>query len=294
MKVAYYPGCALHSSAVEYDLSTQAVARALGIELEEISDWACCGASAAHQSLHSLSLSLPVANLIKAHQMGSDHLITCCAACFSRLRVANDVMRHDAVNRQAVEKITGEPYRGEVEVKHFLDLLTNVYGLKKLKEKIQKKMPGLRVACYYGCLLTRPKNVSCFDDMENPHLMDDLMKVLGIEPVEWPYKTECCGASFSITKAEVVLKLSGDILQMAADEGAEAIVVACPLCQSNLDLRQEQINQKYKKKFNIPILYFTQLVGLGLGIGAEKLGFEKHMVDPFPLLQKKSLVPVSS
>ena len=134
-------------------------------------------------------------------------------------------------------------------------------------------------------MLTRPGEVTQFDDVEEPNLMDDLMKILGVEPVDWSYKTECCGASFSLTKTDIVLKLSGDILQMAYDEGAQAIVVACPLCQSNLDLRQAMINKKFKKNFDMPILYFTQLVGLALGIDPLKLGLNKHIVNPLKLIK---------
>jgi len=287
MKYAYFPGCSLHSTAKEYDLSTKEVAQALGIELIEIPDWICCGATPAHITMHLLSLALPVKNLLKAKGMDSYEVVTCCAACFSRLKIANHFMRGDIEHRKNVEEIVGEPYRGEVKVRHFLDVLVNVYGLKNLTEKITNKLSGLKVACYYGCLLTRPPEITQLDDLEEPHLMDDVMNVLGVEPVKWPYKTECCGASFSLTKTDIVLKLSGDILQMAHDEGAQAIVVACPLCQSNLDLRQAAIEKKYKKKFNIPILYFTQLVGLSLGIEPKRLGLDKHIVNPLPLLENR-------
>ncbi len=280
MKYAYFPGCSLHSTAKEYDLSTKEVAGALGIELLEIPDWTCCGATPAHITMHLLSLALPVKNLIQARKMGSYEVITCCAACFNRLKIANHFMQNDAEHREKVEKIVGEPYRGEVKVRHFLDVLVNAFGLNNLTGRITKKLNSVKVACYYGCLLTRPKDITALDDLEEPHLIDDLMRTIGIEPVEWPYKTECCGASFSLTKTDIVLKLSNDILQMASDAGAEAIVVACPLCQSNLDLRQAMINKKYKKDFNMPILYFTQLLGLALGVDEKKLGFDKHIVNP--------------
>ncbi|MFZ5800369.1 MAG: CoB--CoM heterodisulfide reductase iron-sulfur subunit B family protein [Candidatus Omnitrophota bacterium] len=287
MKYAYFPGCSLHSTAREYDLSTQAVAKALGIELMEIPDWICCGATPAHLTLHLLSLALPVKNLLLAKRMGTYEVATCCAACFSRLKIANQFMQNDAAHRENVEKIVGEPYHGEIKVRHFLDVLVNVFGLKNLKEHLVRELKGLKVACYYGCLLTRPPEVTELDDLEEPRLMDDLMRTIGVEPVVWPYKTECCGASFSLTKTEIVLKLSADILQMAADEGAQAMVVACPLCQSNLDLRQPMINQRYQKQFHLPVFYFTQLTGLALGIKPQNLGFNKHIVNPLPLLKEK-------
>ncbi len=286
MKYAYFPGCALHSTAKEYDFSTKEVANVLGIELVEIPDWVCCGATPAHITMHLLSLALPVKNLLQAKKMGSYEVVTCCAACFNRLKITNKFMESDPVHRDKVGEIVGEQYKGEVKVRHFLDVLVNVFGLKNLGAKITKRLNGLKVACYYGCLLTRPPEVTQLDDVEEPHLMDDLMGVLGVEPVNWPYKTECCGVSFSLTKTDIVLKLSGDILQMAYDEGAQAIVVACPLCQSNLDLRQPMINKKFKKNFNIPILYFTQLTGLSLGVEPRKLGLDKHIVNPMPLLKE--------
>ena len=287
MKYAYYPGCSLHSTAKEYDMSTREVANALGIELLEIPDWICCGATPAHITMHLLSLALPVKNLLKARSMNSYEVATCCAACFNRLKIANEFMEHDIEHRGKVNKILGQEYKGEVKVRHFLDILVNVFGLKNLSERVVDKLSGLKVACYYGCLLTRPPEITQLDDLEEPHLMDDLMKIIGVEPVNWPYKTECCGASFSLTRTDIVLKLSADILQMAYDEGSQAIVVACPLCQSNLDLRQAAINRKYKKDFQMPILYFTQLVGLSLGIDAKKLGLNKHIVSPMKLLKEK-------
>ncbi|MDP2940869.1 MAG: CoB--CoM heterodisulfide reductase iron-sulfur subunit B family protein [Candidatus Omnitrophota bacterium] len=290
MKYAYFPGCSLHSTAKEYDLSARAVAEALGIELIEIPDWVCCGATPAHLTLHLLSLALPVKNLLQAKKLGNYEVATCCAACFSRLKIANKFMADDAEHRGKVEEIVGAKYSGEVKVRHFLDILVNVFGLKNISERAVKKLCGLKVACYYGCLLTRPPEVTQLDDLEDPHLIDDLMKIIGVEPVKWPYKTECCGASFSLTKTDIVLKLSNDILQMAYDEGARAIVVACPLCQSNLDLRQGMINKKYKKNFNMPVFYFTQLLGLALGIDPQKLGLEKHIVNPLPLLKEKGIL----
>ncbi|MDP3803965.1 MAG: CoB--CoM heterodisulfide reductase iron-sulfur subunit B family protein [Candidatus Omnitrophota bacterium] len=290
MRYAYYPGCSLHSTSKEYDLSTKEVARALGIDLAEIDDWICCGATPAHITMQLLSIALPVKNLLQARSMNSCEVVTCCAACFNRLKTANHFMRSKPEMAEKVEKIVGQPYKGEVEVRHFLDVVANVYGLGNLKERVVKELKGLKVACYYGCLLTRPKDVTGFDDVEEPHLMDDVMKVIGAEPIEWPYKVECCGASFSLTRTDIVLKLSGDILQMASDGGAQAIVVACPMCQSNLDLRQGMINKKYNKNFNIPILYFTQVVGLALGIEQDKLGFRKHIVNPIPLLEAKNLI----
>jgi heterodisulfide reductase subunit B len=290
MKYAYYPGCSLHSTAKEYDLSTRALCQALDIELEEIPGWICCGASSGHMTSELLALALPVKNLVLAREMALDTAVGC-AACYSRLKVANKAMSSDGErSRPYVDQVVGEPYRGEVRVRHVLEVVIQEYGLEALQEKIKTGLQGLRIAAYYGCLLVRPPEVTAFDDPEDPTCMEALISALGGEPVDWPYKTECCGGSLSLTRTNVILKLCHDILQMAADEGAECVMVACPLCQSSLDLRQAQVNKRYKTDLYLPILYFTQLTGLALGIKASKLGLDKHMVDPKKLLQDKGLI----
>lgn len=285
MKYAYYPGCSLHSTAKEYDISTRAICRTLGIGLQEIPGWICCGASSAHMTSGLLSLALPVKNLILAKELGLD-IAVCCAACYSRLRIANKALsssRDDRVN--AIDEIVGSPYRGEVKVKHLLEIVTDEYGLDALREKVTKDFSGVRVAAYYGCLLVRPPDVVAFDDPENPTSMDELIAALGAEAVAWPLKTECCGGSLGLTRTDVVLKLCRDLLQMASDVGAEYIMVACPLCQSNLDLRQAQVNKRYKTRFALPVLYFTQFIGLALGMEAKELALDKLIVSPRELLR---------
>jgi heterodisulfide reductase subunit B len=193
-------------------------------------------------------------------------------------------------SRPYVDQVVGEPYRGEVRVRHVLEVILQEYGLEALQEKVKHSLRGLRVAAYYGCLLVRPPEATAFDDPEDPTCMEALISALGGEPVDWPYKTECCGGSLSLTRTNIILKLGHDILQMAADQGAECVMVACPLCQSSLDLRQAQVNRRYKTDFYLPVLYFTQLAGLALGIEASELSFGKHMVDPKKLLQDKGLI----
>lgn len=290
MKYAYYPGCSLHSTAQEYDLSTKTLCQALEIELEEIPGWICCGASSGHMTSELLALALPVKNLVLAKEMALDTAVGC-AACYSRLKVANRAMSSDEErSRPYVDQVVGETYRGEVQVKHLVEIIVQEYGLDALKDRVKKGLQGMRIAAYYGCLLVRPPKVTTFDDPEDPTCMEALIATLGAEPIDWPYKTECCGGSLSLTRTNIILKLCRDILQMAADEGAECIMVACPLCQSSLDLRQAQVNKQYGTDFYLPVLYFTQLASLALGIEASKLGFRKHMVDPKKLLQDKGLI----
>lgn len=289
MRYAYYPGCSLHSTSREYDLSSQAVCQALGIELEEIPDWICCGASSGHMTSELLALALPVQNLVRAREMALDTAVAC-AACYSRLKVANKVMGSNGDARVPyVDQTVGSTYRGEAQVKHLLEVVIDEYGLEALQDKVTRSLSGLRIAAYYGCLLVRPPEVTQFDDPEDPTTMERLIAALGAEPVDWPYKTECCGGSLALTRTNVVIKLCHDILSMAADEGAECIMVACPLCQSSLDLRQAQVNRQYKTDFHMPIIYFTQLIGLALGMGNKELGLNRLIVSPDNLLRAKAL-----
>jgi heterodisulfide reductase subunit B len=213
-----------------------------------------------------------------------------CAACYSRLKVANKAMRSNGDARVPyVDQTVGSTYRGEVQVKHLLEIVIDEVGLEALQSQVKRFLSGLHIAAYYGCLLVRPPEVTQFDDPEDPTTMERLIAALGAEPVDWPYKTECCGGSLALTRTKVVVKLCHDILRMAADEGAECIMVACPLCQSSLDLRQAQVNRQYRTDFRMPVLYFTQLIGLALGIGHKELGLNKLIVRPDRLLRAKAL-----
>ena len=295
LRYAYYPGCSLHSTAKDYDISTKAVCKALGIELEEIPGWVCCGASSAHMTSELLSLALPIKSLVSAREMGLD-TVAPCAACYSRLKVANETMRSgEGEHLDLVDQVVGETYRGESSAKHLLEVVSNDYGIDALEEKVgdAARLDGLNVAAYYGCLLVRPPEVTGFDDPDNPTSMDRIATALGAKAVEWPYKTECCGAGLSLTRTDIVLKLCRDIYQMAVDHGAECLLVACPLCQSNLDMRQPQVNRKFKTDYHLPVLYFTQLIGLALGMGAKELGLGKLVVSPKELLSRRALEPSS-
>jgi len=273
VKYVYFPGCSLESTAWDYDMSTRAVCRRLGIELEEIPNWVCCGSTPAHSTSASLAVALPVLNLQKAQAMGRP-VLTACASCYSRLRTANHIVHNEADQRERTQRITGQPYAGDVEVHHLLDVLVNRFVLDGIRRNIQRRLAGLRVACYYGCLLTRPPEVVAFDNPENPTCMDELVAAVGAEPVLWPYKTECCGASLSITQSKVVGRLGRKLLLMARQAGAQCIVVACPLCQLNLDLRQSDASKAGDDIPATPVLYVTQLLGLALGIPAKELGLD--------------------
>ncbi len=289
MKYAFYPGCSMEGTAADYRLSTLAVARALGIELPEIPDWICCGSTAAHSTDPLLAAALPAQNLAAAAKMGVNggrtKVAVGCAACYSRLRLANLHIAADAGFRGAVAQAVGADYDGQTPIVHLLEILARDIGVAALAGKVRRQLAGLKVACYYGCLLSRPPEIA-FDDVENPTLMDQLMRAAGATPLDWPHKTECCGASCSITDTAVVCELGREILAMAKAAGADCIVTACPLCQLNLDLRQQDINKKYEEAFNLPVFYFTQLLGLALGCSVKELGLDRLVVNPWPLLTR--------
>ncbi len=283
MKYAFFPGCSLESTAWDFDRSTRAACRVLGIELEEIPDWVCCGSTPAHASNAALAVALPVLNLQKAQAAGLP-MMTACASCYARLRTANHKVRHEPEDRRRSERVTGRPYDGSVDVHHVLDVLVNHLGVDAIRAKVSRPLEGLKVACYYGCLLTRPPGIVAFDNPEHPTCMDELVAASGAEPVDWPLKTECCGASLAMTRSEVVSRLSHKLLSMARLAGAECLVVACPLCQMNLDLRQADAVKAHGKLPPTPVLYVTQLLGLALGISLDEVGLGALTVPAEPLL----------
>jgi heterodisulfide reductase subunit B len=283
VKYAFFPGCSLESTAWDFNRSTRAVCRALGIELEEIPDWVCCGSTPAHASNATLAVALPVLNLQKAQTMNRP-VVTACASCYARLRTANHKVVHSAAERERAARVTGKSYDGSVPVYHVLDVLVNQFGAAAIGEKVERPLAGLKVACYYGCLLTRPPEIVAFDNAENPSCMETLVRAMGAEPVEWPYRTECCGASLSMTQSSVVCRLGHRLVSMAREAGAQCIAVACPLCQVNLDLRQADATKAHGALPETPVLYFTQLLGLALGLSAEQLGISALSVSADALL----------
>ncbi|MDO8585942.1 MAG: CoB--CoM heterodisulfide reductase iron-sulfur subunit B family protein [Armatimonadota bacterium] len=276
MKYAYFPGCSLHSTAKEYDCSTKAVCETIGVELEEIPDWNCCGASSAHSLSHKLSLALPARNLGIAEKMGLDVAVPC-AACYNRMRAAEQELRGNTSERESINKILSAPFEGGISVKTLPEIIGAPDLAESIRENVKKPLSQLKAACYYGCLLVRPPKVMGFDDAEDPRSLDNIVSAIGVETVNWPYKVECCGASFALTKPSIVVKLTYDILRYAKAAGANCIVCACPLCQANLDTRQKDVEAKYGEKFNLPIFYFTELLALAMDLPVEDC-LKRHMV----------------
>ena len=285
MRYAYYPGCSAESTARDMHQSTLAVAKALGIDLVEPKGWTCCGATAGHQTDRLLAVSLPAANLTKVQDMKLDMMVNC-AACYSRMKVANHEIAAHSEIRQGVREALDRDYDGSVKVRHLLEVLLEDVGLPAITKAVKRPLNGLKVASYYGCLLVRPPKILKFDDPENPTSLDRLVTAMGGTSLEWPCKVECCGGGLSLSRTDVVVELTGSIIDMAASVGADCIAVSCPMCQVNLDLRQQDINKLTGKNYQIPIVYITQLLGLCLGIGPGELGFNQLMVPASVVLEK--------
>lgn len=283
MKIGYFPGCTLHSSAREFDKSLKAVSGPLGIELVEVEDWACCGATSAHATNYLLSIALPARTLALAEEQGIEKLLVPCAACYSRMATANHELARDEKLKAKVEEAIGRSYSNGVEVVSITEFMRNI--APTIKEKVSEKLSDVQVACYYGCLLVRPPEIHTYDDTEDPSSMETIAKATGAKAVSWNMRLECCGGGFSIPRTGSVVRLGRAILEDALNAGAQAVVLACPMCHSNLDLRQKAMAKRSDKEMMIPILYITQLVGLALGLDPASLDLKRHFVKTKPFVE---------
>jgi heterodisulfide reductase subunit B len=290
MKYAFYPGCASHSTAKDYDDSTKAICKVLDIELVEIPDWNCCGCIDAVYSFKPLySIALAARNLAITKKMQMD-IVTPCSACYFTLNRTNKILREDAKTKRKVDEALanlGFNYHGSVRVWHLADILLSDRVLQKIKEKVKNQLTNFNVASYYGCYLVRPPEICNFDDPEHPTRLDNLVETLGAIKVDYYDKTRCCGASLGFTDTELALKMSKDILLSAKNSGANCIATACHMCHLNLDTRQKDIESHFDIKLNLPVLYLTQLIGLALGIEPKQLGLQRNSVSP------KKIYPVT-
>ncbi|MFQ6075565.1 MAG: CoB--CoM heterodisulfide reductase iron-sulfur subunit B family protein [Candidatus Bathyarchaeia archaeon] len=289
MRIPYYPGCTLYTRAKNLEDSTRASAEALGIELVEIPNWTCCGATFSMVDDSVMTLVAPVRNLAYASKEG-DRLVTTCAFCYNTLKRANRVVAEDADRRRKINDFIEEEYQGNVRVVHLLELLRDDVGFETLGRHVERRLGGLRVAPYYGCMLLRPFEEVGIDDPEDPRILEDFLQSLGCEVAAFPYRTECCGSYLTISSTDVAVERSYTILDSALTNGAEAIVQSCPLCHFNLDQRQREISTKHRQFRGVPVLYFTQLLGLALGIEEDVYGFHLHYVDPRHMLRKKGFI----
>ena len=279
--VTYYPGCSLHGTAREYDESFRGVSQLLGVKLHELEDWTCCGSTSAHCTDEALAVALPVRNLTIAEKYDREMLVPC-VACYSRFIAAKEEAKEHP-------EYLLSPYEGKTSIRYALDFFCDKPLINELEAKKTKPLSGLKIACYYGCLAVRPPKLTGVKHYENPEHMERLMEALGAETLGWSYKTDCCGASLVMTRTDIVTALSQKIMRMAIETGADCIVTGCTMCHSNLDTRQASLTAEGEKK-EIPIFYFTELMGLSMGHRDVKKWLNRHITDPIKLLSNKGLL----
>ena len=277
MNIGYYPGCALHGSSDDYEQSVRACLGALGVDLRELDDWICCGATAAHSLNHKLAVALPARNLAIAERDGCADLLAPCPMCSAQLLKANGALATDRNLREEMSAAVELPVAGKTQVINLIQVFQRI-GLETLKSRAVRRLGEFKPACYYGCLLVRPPAVLRFDDCEHPSSMETILSALGASPVDWNYKTECCGAGMTMCNEQTVLDLSHKIIANAAAHGANCMVVACPMCHVNLDMKQADVERRYGVRHGMVVYYLSDLVGMALGLTEEELGVNRHFV----------------
>ena len=292
MKIPFYPGCTLKTNALNFENSAVAVAGVLGIELWEIPRWNCCGTVFSLASDSVMQQIAPIRNLIRVADSGNDRVVTLCSMCYNTLKRANARIREEEESRNRLNDFMDREsdYDGGVEVLHFLETIRDDVGFDAVKEKVVRPLTGLKVAPYYGCMLLRPKEIG-LDDPEEPTLMENLVGALGGEPIESPFRNECCGSYGTVDTPEVVAERTYTILSSTLKRGAELVITSCPLCAFNLDNRQELARVDHRTLKHVPVLYFSQLMAVAFGLDLSTCNFELNYVDPLPLLREKGVLP---
>jgi heterodisulfide reductase subunit B len=279
----YYPGCSAEATAIPLGISVPPVAKELDIELAELEDWNCCGSTPYHSVNKLEAGAMAARNLALAEKTGLD-LVTPCSNCYVVLQSVNNYMKELPRYREQIGEALGAAnltYSGGVKVRHLAEVLYTDITPEVIASKVKKPLKGLKVGAYYGCQLVRPNG---FDDPESPHSLDELVTSLGAEAVDWEMKARCCGSSLVMPEQEVALGLVNKILRNAEAHGAQCLITPCPLCQINLDAYQSAVNSQFKTKYNLPVLFVTQLIGVALGIPAKELALSKNIVSPMRVL----------
>ena len=283
MEIGLYPGCTAHSTGLEYSMSLHAVLDNLDVQTVEMENWNCCGAAAAHSLSKVLGLALPARNVAIAQEMGMPVSVPC-AGCFNAMRRAQSALSEEGDLKDELEEAVGFSYNGEVEFLAMIDVVLKNVGLEKVSERVTKPLDGLRVACYYGCALVRRPEIADMGDHENPVFMESLAECLGATPVEWSYKTDCCGADLALTHAKMVQAMCDKIAASALEAEADCFMCSCGLCQMNLEMRQTGANGK-----KLPAMYFSELMGIAMDLSGRKKWWKKHLVNPIPMLKERAL-----
>lgn len=276
MKVSYYPGCSLEGTARDYEESIQAVCKTLDVELQELEDWNCCGSTAAHSLDHRASIALPARNIAIAGEAGLEDVVVPCPLCFNRLKASEKALLGD-------EEI---PVEGKPKIWDLANFVAQDHILDLIEPKVTSPLKGFKAVCYYGCMSSRPPKITDAEDPENPMSMDRILARLGIKTIDWSYKTDCCGASHVIARQDVVFRLVGKLYQKALEAGANCIVVSCQMCQANLDMYQDKIGKELGTELYLPIIYFTELIGLAMGDRGVDTWLSRHFVDPRELVKR--------
>jgi heterodisulfide reductase subunit B len=287
MEIAYYPGCSLKSSHSLYDEQCARICQEFGVVLRELEDWNCCGATSAGKTDDFMAIALPARNLGLAEATGLPELLIPCSACYSRTLVAQSRLQADEVLRVEINSALSHKVNNKIKVSTILELMVPWAESGKLAAKMKKPLTGLKPACYYGCMLTRfPSHVPVSDDVENPRGMEKALEALGAAPVEWSYKTDCCGASAAVNDQEAAFNMMARIMKDAAARGANCFVTTCPMCQMNLDLSQDMYCEKHGICERLPVYFITEMVGVALGISAAELKVDKHFQESVSLLNR--------
>ena len=292
MKISYYPGCTLKNHAKNFEDSTLCSLKKLGAEVEELSRWNCCGTVFSLTTDDLIHHVAPIRNLIRVKESKSENVMTLCAMCYNTLKRANQRVQNDPESLEIINKFMDREevkYEGDIRIFHLLELLRDEIKFETISQKVVKPLKNIKIACYYGCLLVRPQEIG-LDDLENPTILEKLMVAIGADAVDFPLKTECCGAYQTVNKPEIIASRTNSILTSAMTQGADVVVVSCPLCAFNLDHRQKETIQKYPEFKNIPVLYFTQAMAIALGCPEETLRLDLHHIDPKPLLKEKGFI----
>jgi heterodisulfide reductase subunit B len=290
MKVPYFPGCTLNTTAKGFDNAVRAAAAALGVELVELPEWNCCGATFPLLVDNAMDLIGPADVLYKASLEG-ERLATACTTCYNVVKRTNHVLKEDG---DILDKVNyflehDSDYEGSVEVLDIVQILRDDVGWDKVHQEVKRPLDGFKVAAYYGCMVVRPPDEVAYDDPDNPLSLDDMLVALGAQPVDWPHKTECCGAYLAVKSPQVTQEMSHTVLSSAIRNGADLVVTNCPLCQFNLDKQQQTMSQRYAGYIPLPVLYYAQLLGLALGLDASAYDLDKTYIDARPLLERAGL-----
>ncbi len=284
MQVTYYPGCSLQGTARDYAESILGICASLDIQLAEIPDWNCCGATAAHSIDHRASIELAGRTLNLAAKLPHADMLVPCPMCFNRLKTAAKTLLGDNPQRYGIKLEGPLP-----QIRDLADFMATEKMLAATAKQVKKPLAGLKVVCYYGCMASRPPEITGAKDFEDPQALDRIVENLGATPIPWPFKTDCCGASQVLSRLDIVSQLVGKLYDMAQRVGAQAIVVSCQMCQANLDMYQQKIEADWGRRFSLPVYYFTELIGLACNVKGVKDWMSRHITDPFPLLQKLNL-----